>query len=150
MKCIRAIATGLAVIGLALVLFAAGVFPVAAAEEKASVETEPAPPKTYFVQVGNFIVPVIRGNQVTRHMALAVSLEVTGNEKKAEIEKVMPRVKDAILRELHKHMSRRRDPDGIKEIIKLKEKLLRISNSLLGDGMVDSILIENTLERKIL
>ncbi|MEQ9042614.1 MAG: flagellar basal body-associated FliL family protein [Alphaproteobacteria bacterium] len=143
-------AAGFGMVGLAFAILAAVVFPACAADATAAVESAPALPKTHFVKVGDFVMPVIRGSQVTRHIALAISLEVTGDEKKAEIEKMMPRVKDAILVELHKYMSRRREPDAIQEIMKLKEKLLKTSNGLLGDGMVDSVLIENTLERKIL
>ncbi len=59
-------------------------------------------------------------------------------------------MKDAILRVVRAHMSRRREPDAVKEILKLKKKLRKAGNDLLGDETIDAILIENTLDRKIL
>ncbi len=154
MRGIRNIASGFATLGLALVILSTAAFSARATDTEAAAatttEVEPAPPKTHFIRVGHFIIPVIRGSQVTRHVSFAVSLEVTGDEKKAEVEEMMPRVKDAILCELLTHMSRRREPDAVTEILKLKKKLRKASNDLLGDGTINAILIENTLDRKIL
>jgi len=104
----------------------------------------------HFVKLGAFVIPEVNGNQVTRHVLLEISLEVTGDEKKAEVEHMLPRVKDAVLRVLHRHMSRRRTPDAAQDILKLKRKIRKASNALLGDGMINEVLIENTLERKLL
>ncbi len=104
----------------------------------------------HFINLGAFVIPVINGNQVTRHVSLAISVEVVGDEKKAEVEHMMPRIKDVVLRELHKHMSRRRNPDVVQDLLTLKRKLLKAGNALLGEGMLNEILIENSLERKIL
>lgn len=152
MRGIWNIASGFAALGLALAILSSTLFPARAAdaEAAAAIEGEPAPPKTHFIKVGDFVIPVIRESQVTRHVSFAVSLEVTGDEKKTEVEEMMPRVKDAILRVLLAHMSRRREPDAVKEILKLKKKLRKAGNDLLGDETIDAILIENTLDRKIL
>jgi len=103
-----------------------------------------------FIKLGAFVIPEVNGNQVTRHIALEISLEVTGDEKKAEVEHMLPRVKDTVLRILHKHMSRRRTLDISQDILRLKRKIRKAGNALLGDGMINEVLIENTLERKLL
>ncbi len=145
----RNLARGLAIAGF---LLGAGFFcgpnaPAWAADaEMPDAET----PGVHFIELGAFVVPVINGSQVTRHVSLAISVEVTGDEKKAEVEHMLPRVKDVVLRELHKHMSRRRDPDTVQDLLKLKRKLRKAGNGLLGEGMLNDVLIENTLERKIL
>lgn len=133
-------------VALALAVFLASAFVAQAADAAA----EATAPKTQFVKIGDFVLPVIRENQVTHHVFLAVSVEVTGDEKKAEVERMMPRVKDAMLRELYKHMSRRRNPDAVEEILELKQKLRKVGNEMLEAAAINAVLIENMLERKIL
>ena len=134
----------LAMVGLALSVALMAALPAWAADAEADTSA------IHFIKLGAFVIPEVNGNQVTRHIALDISLEVTGDEKKAEVEYMLPRVKDTILRVLHKHMSRRRAPDASQDLLKLKRKIRRAGNALLGDGTINEVLIENTLERKLL
>ncbi|PCJ59829.1 MAG: hypothetical protein COA65_05105 [Rhodospirillaceae bacterium] len=138
-------------LAMAGLLFGVGfmaVPPVWAADAEGLAEADAS--AIHFIKLGAFVIPEVNGNQVTRHVLLEISLEVTGDEKKAKVEHMLPRVKDAVLRVLHRHMSRRRTPDAAQDILKLKRKIRKASNALLGDGMINEVLIENTLERKLL
>lgn len=132
-------------------ILASAIQPTAASEtnERASVK-EGGPPSEdgvgYF-QLPPMNVPIIHGNRVERILTVAVTVEAKGDGNKKKIIAERYHLQDAFLRDLHGIASLRRADGKIIDPRVVKARLMRISERLLGQGVVADIFIQNIFNR---
>ena len=113
-----------------------------AAEEAVETETP------HFVGVEPLVVPVFTEDGVASTVAIEVKLEVSDAAKAAELRTLMPRMKDAFLRDLNAAMPRLRTPDGRVDLEAVKMRLLVIAERVAGEGAVSAVLIQSMTEMR--
>jgi len=119
-----------------------------AANVAAAVERDHFDPPT-FVSIGGFTIPVIRRNAVTSQIVVIIELEVGGPGDEAAISDALPRLRDAYFTEMHSAVVWRQHKGEYRlHLPSIKRRLLEITNSIVGDGIVREVLIRGTMERR--
>ncbi len=106
---------------------------------------EPAPPEPVFYKMDTFVVPIMRGGVVDGFVRLDVTLEVPDYDVRREVDRAMPRIRDAVLIDLHALVALRRNSTGRlsgSDIATIKSRLMRIIESQVGPGKVREVLLE--------
>ncbi len=103
-----------------------------------------------FVEMDPLILPIVGAKGLSQTVSLVIVLEVS-DEKNAELVKhLSPRLKDAYIQDMYGVLSRKNAmPDGVIQIAPLKERLGRISKEVLGEGIVNDVLLQVVQQRPI-
>ena len=101
-----------------------------------------------FVTLDPLTIPVIQGDRVALTLQLQLQIE-TSEEKAEELHSKMDRLKDAYIRDLHSFIPRLYRKSNILDTEALKRRLKVIGQRTLGKGIIDSVLIQNSLARPI-
>jgi hypothetical protein len=103
----------------------------------------------FFVQMDSIVIPVIRNDQVERHVMLTLVLEVGDNHSRRRVYKATHLIRDAFVLDLHGYMrvilSRSRD----KFMGLLKGRLLRVVAGVVGPNVVRAVLVQQVAEREV-
>jgi len=118
---------------------------VQAGEDKKSKGEDPG---VHFVELSPLILPVINDRGVTQMVSLVVALEVDSQEKAAKVTKFSPRLTDAFLSDLYGSFSRQAPEGGIIPIGYVKERLNNASEKVLGDAIIDDVLVQVLQSRR--
>lgn len=128
--------------GLVFSIFA---LPVAQAKEKQADDA----PAIQFVELNPLILPVISKRGVTQMVSLVVSVEVDSEEKAEQVRKFQPRLTDAFLSDLYGTFSRHAATNGGQiPIPYLKKRLNALSGKVLGDHVVNDVLLQVMQKRQ--
>ncbi|MEX2628826.1 MAG: hypothetical protein WD341_02730 [Tistlia sp.] len=115
--------------------------------EAESAATAPAP-QPLFVTLDPFMVPMIRGGVVTRHLTLAIKLEVRDDAGLLLVEGRIPHLRDRLLRELYGLYALRYVQEHARELDYTKERLMKAGNELLGEPVVIDVLVTGIENRE--
>jgi flagellar FliL protein len=103
-----------------------------------------------FVELDPLVLPIIDGTGVTQVVSLVIALEVEGKEKADEVKKLTPRLKDAYIQDmygiLNKHAAMK---GGVVQVGAIKGRLTKITTDVLGEDMVDEVLLQVVQQRPI-
>ncbi len=105
-------------------------------------EAESAP-KINLAPLNPLLIPVLKGKRVTKYVILKLSLETA---PEADIEAVthdIPRVNDALLREVYLFAMENSGADNV-DLEALRARLLPVIKSILGDGKITGLYITGT------
>ena len=117
-----------------------------AAEAAEGVEA----PKEQFVQLDPLILPLIGDNGVTQTISLVVSIEVPDEVSAKEVERLSPRLKDAFIQDMYGALNRKSAiQDGVLQVAPIKARLNKISTKVLGEEMVNDVLLQIVQQRPI-
>ncbi len=133
------------IITVALLLFlggglGAGIFVLGNFEQLATEEKQEVLVRGY-VSIDNVAFPVNTGTAVDHYVGIDLKLEVADGRKAGEIEAVVPRIRDAILRDAHKSLPRRADGIESIDLAKVKERAKVKANEILGTELVAKVLV---------
>lgn len=122
-----------------------------AVHEKVAKEKPPeADNAVEFVQLEPMILPIIDDYGVTQTVSLVVTLEAPDKESAELVRKMAPRLKDAFIQDLYGVLSRKASmKGGVIEVAKLKERLKRMSHKVMGQEVVNDVLLQVVNQRKI-
>ena len=147
MKMVIIIVAVLALLGAggyaAYTFLGAGEEPSAAAPEDGE--------KPAFIALDPFIVPVIRGNEIVRHVNLEITLELAPGVAEDDVNEMMTFLRDAFIKRLHGIIGRRhgrREDEGL-DMARIKRGLLADSARVLGPDIVRDVLIQSSFERRV-
>ena len=103
-----------------------------------------------FVEMDPLILPIVGARGATQTISLVIVLEVASEKDKETVKNLIPRLKDAYIQNMYGVLSRRNAmPDGMLQIAPLKERLNRISKQVLGEGVVNDVLLQVVQQRPI-
>lgn len=106
--------------------------------------------ETTFVELDPLILPIIDENGLSQTLNLVVVLEVTGEENAKEVERLVPRLKDAFIQDMYGVLNKRAAlRDGVLQVGMIKERLGKISDKVMGEGVVDDVLLQVVQQRPI-
>ena len=118
----------------------------AAAAAAAARKKALAPPR--YVSMEPLLIPIFRGDIVAATIQIQVQLE-TRAESEAVINKQMPRLKDAYIRDLHAYVPRLLRKSKDLDIAALKRRMMIIGARTIGKGLIDGVLIQSAINRKL-
>ena len=112
-----------------------------AAEAKAKAEKLEQAHESIYVELSPMMAPVIVGSRVKQQVMLTMSLQVKDLGAKNDLVRIMPKMRDAMLRELFDRPLIRDDGDGTINIRDIKARMLVVAHSLLNKEQVQDVLI---------
>jgi len=115
-------------------------------KKQAAKKKEPSLPR--FITMDALTIPVIQGDRVALTLQLQLQIE-TSEERVDDLNKNMDRLKDAYIRDLHSFIPRLYRKSNILDTEALKTRLKVIGQRTIGKGIIDSVLIQNSLARPI-
>jgi flagellar FliL protein len=116
---------------------------VGTTEEHQAAKEEKEADKDVFVELDPLLLPIIGSNGISQTVSMVIVIEV-GDDKAAEIVKhLTPRLKDAYIQDMYGVLSRRNAmPNGTLDVGMVKERLNKVSQSVLGEGVVKGVLLQ--------
>jgi flagellar basal body-associated protein FliL len=122
-------------------------FFVLSAEDGMTEEAPPPPPDVRFVEMDALKIPVMRNGVVVNYVVLTVSLETIGPEHEERVQEYMPRLRNAFLTDLLGYFATVPVDDRIM-VQAIKRRLNILSGRVVGEGVVNDVLIQNALKQK--
>lgn len=107
----------------------------------------PPPPEPELVSIDALTIPVIRHGAVQKYVLVKITLQMTDRQSKALAFEVMPRLKDAIYRELHAYLASL-PLDAPLSTRVMKQRVGKVSEDTLGRNAVHQVLIEGIYEKR--
>lgn len=103
-----------------------------------------------FVELDPLILPVIDANGVSQTISIVVALEVANAADAAKVEGLSPRLKDAYIQNMYGMLNQHAAmKGGVVQVNEIKDKLSNISNKVLGDELVQDVLLQVVQQRPI-
>ena len=103
-----------------------------------------------FVNLGRMTFPIIRRNRVVSQFAVTITLEVVEDSQIVIVEDNDTRLRDAYRTELHRASVWRHAESGYALPLDLvKERLLAVSERVLGEDIVVEVLVSAVVERDL-
>ncbi len=115
--------------------------------EKTAVSEIPAEiDQLRFIKLDAFSIPVIRYGKVSKYILLQTTLEVANQAARDRAQRLMPRLKDAFLMDLHGYFADRpANKTGINSRT-VRKRMKRIADRTLGPEIIIDVIIEGALE----
>lgn len=132
----------------------ASVDPKRAAKDKSESETAQSKKeeddKVTFVKMDPLTLPVVNKKGVVQIVNISITLEVEDAEKAKEIEKFIPRLKDAYIQDMYGALgsSSALTENGVVEVNTVKKRLNAITQKVLGNDSVRDVLLQAVQQRK--
>ncbi|MGB0684511.1 MAG: flagellar basal body-associated FliL family protein [Magnetovibrionaceae bacterium] len=118
--------------------------PNAPSEEEQVVEEEPA----RYIDMEPLVLSIFADDRVATVIQIELQLETDTPENQALIERRMPRIKDAFVKEMHAFIPRLLRRMKRLDILAVRDRLQLVANRQLGEGVVTGVLIQSIDERK--
>ena len=104
------------------------------------------PPR--FVDVPPLVIPVFSGGDVAAQIQINVKLETVGTDNERQINRLLPRLNDAFLRDLYAFIPRLlRESDRLNVFV-LKKRMQLIADKVAGPGVIESVLIQSVTDAR--
>ena len=110
-----------------------------------SEQTSGEPPS--FVELTPLVLPLIQEGQVTQHITYKIVLEVEYRDED-QVYLAQRQLTDAYISELHGLLALRYVRDMNNPLPFMEQRLLKVSDRLLGPGVVDAVLLSELSARK--
>ena len=111
---------------------------------------EDDPNRPHYVKISPIVVPVISDKGIEQTISLIVALEVKDKKTADDIIKISPRLSNAFLQDLYGAIDRKYlVRSGVVDVSRVKLKLEKAANRVLGDGMVQSVLVQAVSQRPV-
>jgi flagellar FliL protein len=94
-----------------------------------------------FIELEPLVLPIIREGQVTLHLTLVLSVELTTPMPKPEVARMQRPLRDAIISELHAVYALRYVQEKGFDHPLVRERLLRASERIMGQGEIKDVLV---------
>ena len=109
-------------------------------EPEPEAEPEPVQAATY-IELKPLAAPVIQGNRVLFNVLLTLSIEISDQTEKETVARFMPRLRDAMLRELHQIPIKRLDDNSRFDLAEVKGRMLKIVRDTTRNKAVRDVLV---------
>jgi hypothetical protein len=95
----------------------------------------------HYIQVDALTAPVIVRQRVRHHILLTLSIEVPRVSDKNQVARVMPRLRDAMLRDLYAAPIVREEDSGHLDLESLRERMLAVARQTVGTDIIKDVLV---------
>ncbi len=105
------------------------------------VEKSDDPPR--FMDMAPLVITVFHGEKVATTIHIQLKLEVIGDDNETKISRMMPRLNDAFLRDLHAFIPRLLRKHERIDVIIVKKRLQMIAAKVAGKDSISSVLVQS-------
>ncbi|MSO93685.1 MAG: flagellar basal body-associated FliL family protein [Rhodospirillales bacterium] len=121
-----------------------GPFAEKSPDEVQAVKVPTGPP--VFIDMDPLVVTIFQGDRVAALIQIQLKLETVGNENTVRVQRAMPRLSDAFLRELHAFIPRLLKKEENLDILVIKKRLQMVADKVASPGTVRNVLIQSVTE----
>jgi len=100
-----------------------------------------------FIDMEPLGIPIFRGNKVIATIQIQVKLETGNKESSKKIQKMMPVIRDAFIRDLHSFMPRLLKEKERVDVLIVKQRLQYIGDKVAGKGLIKNVLVQSVLDQ---
>lgn len=121
-------------------------------KSEASVGEKAAPEKTEkaegeakveYISMQPIILPIIGRDGISQTVSMVVSIQVSDKTKAEEVKLNLPKLADAYLSDMYGTLSQKAAMQGgVIKVSMLKARLASITKKVMGEGMVDDVLLQ--------
>jgi flagellar basal body-associated protein FliL len=111
-------------------------------DERSTPKREP--PR--FVDMEPLIITIFQDQKVATTIQITVKLETTGAKNEAAINKLLPRLGDAYLRDLYAFVPRLLRKTERIDVFAIKARMQLVSDKVAGPGVVDGVLVQSVVD----
>ncbi len=105
--------------------------------------------ETIFIDMEPLVIPIFEGDTVKATVQIQVKLETNSSDSADTINRMMPRISDLFIRDLHGFMPRLlKKQQGI-DVLVVKQRLKLISDKLIGPDLIQNILVQSVVETPV-
>lgn len=103
-----------------------------------------------FVELDPLILPIVDNNGVSQTVSMVVALEVFDAKAAEEVTKLSPRLKDAFIQDMYGMLNEHAAlKGGVIQVSAIKKRLNKLSEDVLGEGVVHDVLLQVVQQRPI-
>lgn len=104
-----------------------------------------------YVEMQPLVLPIIDDNGVSQVVSLVMVLEVNDVGTAGEVRRLEPRLKDAYLQDMYGVLNKEAamGDGGVVEVAKIKARLNKVTERVLGKGVVNDVLLQVVQQRPI-
>ena len=99
------------------------------------------------IAIDDLVIPVFTDDAVVATVMIKLNLEVHGEDNEEKVNKVLPRLSDAFLRDLYTFIPRVVHKQQKVTADLLQQRLLMTGNKVLGKNVLNKVVIESVTER---
>lgn len=102
--------------------------------------------KSIFIDMEPILIPIFKDNAPAAKIQIQIKLETKSTEKAIKIQRMMPRIADTYVQDLHGFMPRLlKDQERI-DVFILKQRLKLISDRKFGKNLIEDILVQSVVD----
>lgn len=101
---------------------------------------------TIFVDMEPLVIPIFRGDRVAATIQIQVKLETIGEENKAKLQHVLPRISNLFITDLHTFLPRMLKKVERLDVLIIKQRLKLISDLLVGPELIQNVLVQSVID----
>lgn len=106
--------------------------------------------ETLYVELDPLIFPIISHNGISQTVSILVKLEVGNEDAMSNVSLSKPRLTDAFISDMYGSLSRQASLHGGKvKATTLKRRLERVSKKLMGEGVIDQVVLQIVHNKKV-
>ncbi len=121
---------------------------VGTAQAASSAEEEGDGPS--FFELDPLVLPILDNNGVNQTVSLVIALEVLDAAALAKVQRLQPRLKDAYIQDMYGMLGRHAAmKGGVLQVGMIKKRLNKISTKVLGEDVVEDVLLQVVQQRAI-
>lgn len=103
-----------------------------------------------FVELDPLILPIVDNQGVNQTVSLVVALEVKNSSDAIKVEKMEPKLKDAYIQDMYGVLNEYAAlKGGVIQVSKIKKRLNRITDEIMGEDVVQDVLLQVVQQRPI-
>jgi flagellar basal body-associated protein FliL len=108
------------------------------ADEDFVAETDPG-----FVNIAGLTAPVSLDRALAHYVLIDIRLKIVDEDCVTEIDLLLPRIRDQIMRELHRNFGVRADGIASIDLLRFKAAAVIAANHVLGEELVRRVLVSS-------
>lgn len=117
------------------------------AVEKADKKDHSESKDVEYVRLDPLILPVIDSEGLTQVVTLVVAIEVTNKKDTELVQRLIPRITDAMIQEMYGQMGKNALKDGAIQVDYIKARLNKISTKVIGADIINGVLLQVVQQR---
>ncbi len=102
--------------------------------------------KSIFIDMEPILIPIFKGNEPAAKIQIQIKLETKSRETAIKIQRMMPRISDAFIQDLHGFMPRLLKERERIDVFVLKQRLKLIADRKFGKGLVQDVLVQSVVD----
>ena len=136
-------------IAMALICGVTGSYSSAYASDAKKEEVE-LTKKTQFLELTPLVLPVVNERGINQVVSLVISIQVPSESKLKQVTEQQPRLQDAYIQGMYGMLNEHAAlKGGVLQVGMIKDRLNKISKRVMGDGVVDDVLLQVVQQHKI-